>query len=126
MAEPMYWRMTGTGISKPAIMTIISRRVRASRVSLAWMVVRLPSWPVFMACSMSSASAPRHLADDDAVGPHTQGVADQIALLDLADAFEVGRPRLQPDHVRLLQLQLGRVLDGDQPFVARGCSATAC
>ena len=26
---------------------------------LAWMVVRLPSWPVFMAWSMSSASSPR-------------------------------------------------------------------
>ena len=26
---------------------------------LAWTVVRLPSWPVFIACSMSSASSPR-------------------------------------------------------------------
>src|SRR5258708_9250044 len=33
---------------------------RSSRVSLAWTVVSEPSWPVFIACSMSSASAPRH------------------------------------------------------------------
>ena len=32
---------------------------------------------------------------------------------DLALAFEVGRARLQAHHVRLLQLQFGRVLDGD-------------
>jgi len=31
----MYCRMTGIGISNPAIITIISRRVNASRESLA-------------------------------------------------------------------------------------------
>ena len=60
------------------------------------------------------------LADDDAVRPHAQGVAHQVALRDLAEPFEVGRPRLQPDDVRLLQLQFGRVLDGDQALVVRG------
>ena len=32
----------------------------ASRGVLAWMVAIEPSWPVFMACSMSKASSPRH------------------------------------------------------------------
>ena len=32
----------------------------ASRGVLAWIVVSEPSWPVFMACSMSRASGPRH------------------------------------------------------------------
>ena len=53
------------------------------------------------------------LAEDDAVGPHAQRVADQVALGDLAAALQVGRPGLQPDDMRLLQLQLGRVLDRD-------------
>ena len=38
---------------------MFSMRVSASRVVLAWMVDMLPSWPVFIACSMSNASAPR-------------------------------------------------------------------
>ena len=58
-----------------------------------------------------------HLADDDAVGTHTQAVLDEIAHGDLALAFEVRRPRLKPDHMRLLQLQLGRVLAGDDALV---------
>src|SRR3712207_7192647 len=32
-------------------------------------------------------------------------------------SLDVGRARLQPDDVRLLQLQLGRVLDGDDALV---------
>ena len=52
--------MAFSGISKPAIMIIVSSRAMASRGVLAWIVVSEPSWPVFMACSMSSASPPRH------------------------------------------------------------------
>ena len=51
------------------------------------------------------------LADDDAVGPHAQRVAHQVALGDLAAAFQAGGPGFQPHHMRLLQLQFGRVLD---------------
>ena len=58
-----------------------------------------------------------HLADDDAFGPHTQTVADQIAHGDLAFALEIRRPRFQSHHVRLLQLQFGRVLAGDDTLV---------
>ena len=41
------------------ICTMFSMRVRASRAVFAWMVDMLPSWPVFIACSMSNASLPR-------------------------------------------------------------------
>ncbi len=54
------FRITQTGRSKPAMPTIVSSRVSASRGVLAWIVVRLPSCPVFIACSMSRASPPRH------------------------------------------------------------------
>ena len=56
---------------------------------------------------------PADFADDDAVRPHPQRVAQEIALADLAVALEIGGPRLQRDDVRLLQLEFGSVLDGD-------------
>ena len=58
-----------------------------------------------------------HFADDDAFGPHAQAVLDQVAHGDLAFAFEVGRAGFQAHHVRLLQLQFGRVLAGDDALV---------
>src|SRR5690606_28785190 len=58
-----------------------------------------------------------HLADDDPLGTHAQAVAHQVAHGDLALALKVGRPGLQPDDVRLLQLQFGRVLAGDDALV---------
>jgi hypothetical protein len=48
-----------SGISIPAMATMFSRREQASRALLAWIVVIDPSWPVFMACSMSITSSPR-------------------------------------------------------------------
>ena len=47
------------GSSTPAISTSISSRCKASRAEFAWIVVSEPSWPVFIACNMSSDSAPR-------------------------------------------------------------------
>ena len=58
------------------------------------------------------------LADDDAVGPHAQGVANQVADGDLALSLDVGRPGLEPDHVLLVELQLDGILDGDDALVA--------
>ena len=55
------------------------------------------------------------LADDDAVGPHAQRVAHEVADRDLALALDVLRARLEPHDVPLLELQLGRVLDRDDP-----------
>ena len=59
------------------------------------------------------------LAEDDALGPHAQRVLDQLALADFALAFDVRRPRLHARDMRLLQLQFGGVLDGDQALLLR-------
>ena len=58
-----------------------------------------------------------HLADDDPLGAHAQAVLDQIAHGDLALALEIGRAGFEAHHVRLLQLQLGGVLAGDDALV---------
>src|SRR5262249_24558733 len=55
--------------------------------------------------------------DDDAFGPPTQTIAYQVAHGDLALALEIGRSRFQAHHVRLLQLQFGRVLAGHDVLV---------
>ena len=59
---------------------------------------------------------PATLTHDDPVGPHSQGVDQEQPLRHLAMALDVGRPGLQPHHVGLLQLEFGRVLDGDDPL----------
>ncbi len=57
------------------------------------------------------------LADDDPVGSHVQAVAQQVADGDLAHALEVRRAGLELDDVRLVELQLGGILDRDDPLV---------
>ena len=59
-AEEICSRMARTGRSMPAMSTIVSSRASMSRGVLAWPVVSEPSWPVFIAWSMSRASPPRH------------------------------------------------------------------
>ena len=59
------------------------------------------------------------LADDDAVGPHPEGVPDELADGDGALALDVGRARLERHHVLLPELELGRVLDRHDPLVVR-------
>ena len=60
--------------------------------------------------------ATTHLAADDPVGTHAERVLHEVADGHLAGALEARRPRLEADDVRLLKLQLGRVLDGDHPL----------
>ena len=60
MALAICWRIAFSGRSRLAMAIMVSSRLSASRGVLAWSVVSEPSWPVFMACSMSTASAPRH------------------------------------------------------------------
>ena len=57
------------------------------------------------------------LADDDAVGPHTQRGADQLALVDAALFVQIGRAGFELHHVPLLQLQFGGVFNGDDALV---------
>ena len=59
------------------------------------------------------------LADDDPVGAHAQGVANQLADCDLALALDVLGPRLEPEHVPLVQAKLGGVLDRDDAVRVR-------
>ena len=59
------------------------------------------------------------LAENDAVGPHTQRVLDQFALADFAFAFDIRRPRFHAADVRLLKLKFGSVFDGDQTLLFR-------
>jgi hypothetical protein len=58
------------------------------------------------------------LPDDDPGWSHAQGLADQLADADLADAFQVGEAALQPDAVLQVALQgeLFGFLDGDDPL----------
>ena len=60
-----------------------------------------------------------HFTHDDPIGPHAKGVAEQVPLAHRTGPFEVRRAGLHADHVRLLQLQLGGVLDRHEPFTAR-------
>ena len=110
-------RMARSGRSMPAISTMVSRRASASRGVLAWMVVSEPSWPVFMAWSMSSASPPRHSPTMMRSGRIRRAFLTRSRMRDLALALDVRRTRLQAHHVVLLELQLGGVLDGDDALV---------
>ena len=59
------------------------------------------------------------LAHQDAVGPHAEAVAQQLPDRELALALDVRRAVLEGDDVRVVDLQLGRVLDGDHALVVR-------
>ena len=59
-----------------------------------------------------------HLADDDSVGTHTQGIDDQFALPYSPLSFNVRRPAFQAYNVLLLQLKFGGVFNRDDAFVS--------
>ena len=58
-----------------------------------------------------------HLTDDDAIRPHPQCVAEQVALRYFAAALDVGHARLEAHDMLALELKLGRILDRDQALV---------
>ena len=60
-----------------------------------------------------------HLAENDAIGTHTQSILDQFPLRHLAFAFDIRRAGFQTHHMVLAQLQFRRVLDRHDPFVIR-------
>ena len=92
---------------------MFSIRVSASRALFACTVEIEPSWPVFIACSMSNASTPRTSPTMIRSGRMRSAFHTRSRCVDVARAFEIRRPGLQADHVRLLKLQLRRILDGD-------------
>ena len=57
-----------------------------------------------------------HLTDDDPVGAHPQRLAHQVSQGDRAGAFDVRRSRLEPHDVRVIGVELGGVLDDDEPL----------
>ncbi len=57
------------------------------------------------------------LADNNPVGPHPQGVANQVANRVLARALHVGQFRFQADHVLLMQPQFLGILDRNNPLL---------
>ena len=85
----------------------------ASRALLACTVVIEPSWPVFMAWSMSSASAARHSPTMMRSGRMRRAFLTRSRMRHLAGALGDGGPGLEVDHVGLLELELGGVLDRD-------------
>ena len=99
------------------ICTMFSIRVSASRAVLAWIVEIDPSCPVFIACSMSNASSPRTSPMMMRSGRMRSALRSRSRCVTCALAFQVLRPGLQPDDVRLLQLQFGGVLDADDALV---------
>ena len=64
--------------------------------------------------------APRHSPMMIRSGRIRRALRTRSRVRDRALAFDVRRPRFQPDDVVLLQLQFGRVLDRDDPLVAAG------
>ena len=84
---------------------------------LAWTVVIEPSWPVFMAWIMSSVSAPRHSPMMIRSGRIRRAFLTRSVAVTAPRPSMLGGPRLQPDDVVLLELQLGRVLDRDHAMV---------
>ena len=59
------------------------------------------------------------LTDQDPIRAHPEAVAKQLPDRQLAFAFDVGRPVLQGDDVRVVDLQLGGVFDRDHALVVR-------
>ena len=59
---------------------------------------------------------PAHLADDQPVRPHPQGLAHQVLQRDESGALLVGGPGLQPHDVGMVGAQLRRVLGEHDPL----------
>ena len=109
-------RIAWSGISSPDISTSVSSRLSASRGEFAWIVVSEPSWPVFIAWSMSSVSAPRTSPTTMRSGRMRSALRTSSRIRTSPSPSMFGRPRLEPDHVLLLELELGGVLDRDDPL----------
>ena len=76
-----------------------------------------PSWPVFMASSMSRAAPSRTSPTMMRSGRIRSEFPDELADRDGPPTLDVGRARLQPQHVVLVKLELCGVLDRDDALV---------
>ena len=107
------------GRSKPAISVSVSMRASVSRGLFECTVVIEPSWPVFIAWSMSRASPPRHSPTTMRSGRMRRlfFTRSRIAISPAPSMF--GGPCLHAEHVALVELELLRVLDGDDALAVR-------
>ena len=90
--------------STPAMSTMVSSRDSESRGLLAWTVVIEPSWPVFMACSMSSAAPSRTSPTTMRSGLMRRAFLTRSRMAMRPSALDVGRSRLEAQHVVLVRL----------------------
>jgi hypothetical protein len=84
----------------------------------AWSVVSRPWWPVFAACSMSITSAPR-TSTTIRSGQMRSALRTSAWSGTAPRSSTLGGRASRPDEVRIGQLQLGRVLDGDDALAGR-------
>ena len=111
-AEAICSRMARTGRSMPGHQH--HRFQAGERVARAcWRAASVsePSWPVFMAWSMSSASPPRHSPTTIRSGRMRRQFTTRSRIVISPLPSMLAGARLQRDHVLLPQLQFGRVLD---------------
>ena len=99
---------------------IVSIRESASRGELAWTVVSEPSWPVFIAWSMSSASAPRTSPTTMRSGRIRRLLITRLRwVISPLPSMLAGRVSSRTTWP-WLELELGRVLDGDDALRLSG------
>ena len=105
------------GSAKPPMVIIDSRRCKAFARAVG--VQRAHRTVVTGVHGLQQVEGFRsaHLADDDPLGTHTQAVLDEVAHGDLALALEIGRAGFEAHDMRLLQLQFGGVLAGDDALI---------
>ena len=115
-AELSWSRTAAMGRSRPAESTITSRRRRASSGELAWHVDSEPSWPVFIAHNMSTASGPRTSPTMMRSGRMRSALRTSCRIVVAPSAVGGGGPRLEAHDVGRGQAQLGGVLHGDDPL----------
>ena len=87
-------------------------RLSASSGPLACTVVSDPSWPVVIACSMSSASPPRTSPTTSRSGRMRSALRTSSRMPTSPRALEARAARLEPRDVRAVDAQLGGILDG--------------
>ena len=98
-------------------MTMVSRRENASRGRVGVHRAHRPLDAGVHRLQHVQRFGAAALADDDAVRPHAQRGAQQHALVDAALLVQVRRAGFELHDVALLELQLGRVFDGDDALL---------
>ena len=98
---------------EPAMSASSSMRLSASSGPFACTVVSDPSWPVVIACSMSSASPPRTSPTTSRSGRMRSALRTSSRMPTSPRALQARAARLEPRDVRAVDAQLGGILDRD-------------